>query len=116
VCHILIIEDEPILALDLQDLFEAEGATSIAFAVSEADAVASAMAQRPALISSDVKLVSGTGPGAIATIHDRLGAIPVIFITATPEECHPCDPPGVVLGKPLDRRAIRHAFHEMTDA
>lgn len=114
-CHVLIIEDEAFLAMDLQDLLEREGATSFDFAVSEEEAVAAALAHPPMLITSDVKLISGTGPGAIAAIHRQLGQIPVIFITATPAECMPCEPPGIVLTKPLNDRAISAAFHEMTD-
>ena len=60
-CHVLIIEDEPILAMDLEALLEAEGATSFSFAVSEEEAVSEALARTPGLITSDVKLVEGTG-------------------------------------------------------
>lgn len=114
-CHVLIIEDEPMVALDLQDLFEREGATSFAFAASEREAIASAIEYRPALITSDVKLVHGTGPKAVAAIHKKLGSIPVIFITASPEACEPCEPPGIVINKPLDARAIVAAFHRFVN-
>ncbi|QJU58215.1 response regulator [Sphingomonas sp. AP4-R1] len=112
-CHVLIIEDEPIIAQLLQDLLEDEGATSFAIADSQEAAVASAMAERPAFITSDVKLTHGTGPLAVSTIHQRLGTIPVVFITGTPDECSPCDPPGRIFSKPLDRGAIAAAFHEL---
>lgn len=109
-CHVLIIEDEPFIAMDLQEMLEAHGASSFAFAETEDAAVAAALEHRPDVITSDVKLSEGTGPGAVRTILDRLGAIPVIFITATPGDCRPCDPPGVVLGKPINVRAVQAAF------
>ncbi len=112
-CHVLIIEDEPFIAMDLQQLLESQGATSFDFADSEDEAIASALARRPDIITSDVKLAHGTGPHAITSIHERLGAIPVIFITGTPDECHPCNPPGVVLGKPINARDVIEAFHRL---
>lgn len=112
-CHVLIIEDEFYIAMILQDLLEEEGATSVSIAVTEEEAVASALACPPAVITSDVKLLEGTGPKAVEAIHRRLGEVPVIFITATPQDCRPCEPPGVILRKPIDRRALADAFHEL---
>ena len=112
-CHVLIIEDEPIVAMILQDLLEHEGATSVAIAVTQREAIASALARRPAMITSDVKLIEGTGPAAVQEIHEKLGYVPVIFITGTPDECRPCQPPGVLLTKPMDQRAVAAAFHEL---
>lgn len=112
-CHILIIEDEPMIAMLIQDLLEDEGATSFAFAATQQDAVELAIEHPPALITSDVKLLEGTGPRAVAEIHRRLGDVPVIFITATPEMCEPCNPPGRVLQKPVNTRAVASAFHEL---
>ena len=113
VCHVLIIEDEPLIAMLVRDLLEEEGATSFSFAETQDGAVAAAISERPALITSDVKLVEGTGPLAIAAIHHRLGPIPVIFITGTPAECQPCNPPGRVLTKPFNNTELASAFHEM---
>nr|WP_295665972.1 response regulator [Sphingomonas sp.] len=109
----LIIEDEPFIAMDIQQLLEQEGATSFSFAGSEDEAVASAMQSRPDVITSDVKLASGTGPHAIETIFERLGTIPVIFITGSPQDCTPCEPPGVILRKPVDAREVVAAFHSV---
>ena len=112
-CHVLIIEDEPFIAMMLQDLLEEEGATSFAFATTEQGAVDAALAHPPAVITSDVKLVEGTGPHAVTRIHDTLGEVPVIFITGTPDDCRPCNPPGIILSKPMDHRAVASAFHEL---
>ncbi|RYG85078.1 MAG: response regulator [Alphaproteobacteria bacterium] len=113
-CHVLIIEDEPLIAMDIEYLLAREGATSFAFANSEQDAVDLAFERRPDLITSDVSLLEGTGPAAVATILTRLGPIPVLFITATPDACIPCAPPGEVLRKPLNPSAIKQAYQELS--
>jgi CheY-like chemotaxis protein len=79
----------------------------------EEDAIASALETRPDIITSEVKLIKGTGPSAVDRIHQQLGTIPVIFITATPQDCDHCEPPGVVLAKPIDARAVIRSFHEV---
>ncbi len=112
-CHVLIIEDEAFIAMDLQHLLENEGATSFAFADSEDEAVTSALEQRPDFITSDVKLIEGTGPRAVAAICARCGPIPVLFVTATPEACEPCDATTAILRKPINARAVIETFHRM---
>lgn len=112
-CHVLIIEDEPLIALDLEDLLEHNGAESFSFADGQHRAIEESRRVRPDFIMSDVSLLEGTGPLAVKAIQDELGAIPVIFVTATPEACAPCAPPGVVFRKPLDRSAIGAAFRRM---
>ncbi len=112
-CHVLIIEDEVLVALDLEALLAQQGASSFAFAASEAEAVSEARRRRPELITSDVVLQSGTGPRAVKVIQEELGPLPVIFITATPEACVPCDPPARVLSKPLQEASISQAFREL---
>lgn len=113
VCHVLIIEDEALVALLIQDVLEAEGATSFAFAATQEEAVAAAKAHPPALITSDVKLLEGTGPRAVTEILAELGPVPVLFVTATPEECEPCAPPARILGKPVNAAILAHAFQEL---
>ena len=109
-CHVLIIEDEALIALDLQDMVSTAGATSFDFAETECEAVKAARAHRPDVILSDVMLREGTGPHAVAAIQGEMGPLPVIFITATPDACTSCDPPAVVLGKPIIDARVREAF------
>jgi CheY-like chemotaxis protein len=110
VCHVLIIEDEALIALDLQEMLSTVGATTFDFAETEREAVDAARAHRPDIIMSDVMLREGTGPKAVAAIQGEMGPLPVIFITATPESCTACDPPAIVLGKPVVNATVRHAF------
>lgn len=115
-CHVLIIEDEPLIALDLEDLLQRYGAQSFSFADTQDGAIAESHVRRPDFILSDVWLIEGTGPRAVERIRSEFGSIPVIFITATPEACSPCAPPGKVFRKPLDRPAIGAAFRAMVAA
>src|SRR4051812_20047187 len=64
-CHVLIIEDEWLLAMDAGDLARKGGATSVVYASSEEAAIAAARTLKPDVIISDVRLRKGTGPGAI---------------------------------------------------
>lgn len=114
--HVLVVEDEPLIALDLEDLLERNGAVTFSFADSQHAAIEASKRVRPDFIISDVSLVEGTGPLAVQAIRDELGAIPVIFVTATPEVCSPCAPPGVVFRKLLGRPAIGAAFRRMAFA
>ena len=109
-CHVLIIEDEWLIAEHLTYLAEQAGATSIATACSEDEDVQAARERMPGIILSDVKLLAGTGPSAVQTIVSAMGEIPVIFITGTPEACQPCAPPGVILNKPIDSARVIDTF------
>ena len=112
-CHVLIIEDEWLIADLLADIVEEAGATSIATAMTEHEAVSAARERTPKIILSDVNLAEGTGPCAVRTITAETGLIPVIFITATPEDCYPCDPPSVILHKPVQRRVVVETFRRL---
>lgn len=115
-CHVLVIEDDFLIADYIVQLVEDAGATSVAQAVSQQEAVEEARRHRPALILSDVKLVEGTGPLAVRDITAEHGPIPTIFVTGTPEACEPCEPPAVVLGKPIDEREVMRHFRALAPA
>ncbi|MHB8283663.1 MAG: response regulator [Caulobacteraceae bacterium] len=112
-CHVLIIEDEALVALHLELILADLGATSFSFAETEAEAVEQARLRLPALITSDVRLRQGTGPRAVEAIIAEFGHVPTIFITATPEECEPCEPPHRVFGKPVHEPSLTTAFRQM---
>lgn len=112
-CHVLIIEDEPMIAMLLQDLLEEAGATSFAFAATEHDAVRLAVQQRPSVITSDIRLLEGTGPRAVKQIADALGAIPVVFITASPDDVDRAEPSAAVLLEPFSSNAALAVFQNV---
>lgn len=66
--HALIIEDEPIIALGIEDALRDNGFTSFCFALSEDNAISAAEAHRPDLITSDIKLSPGNGMDAVEAI------------------------------------------------
>lgn len=84
--RVLIIEDEPIIALDLENLVTELGHKVVATASTKADAVAKAHSERPGLVLADINLgEGGSGIDAVAEILNAFD-IPVIFITAYPEK------------------------------
>lgn len=112
VCHVLIIEDEALIALDIEDILSRLGATSFDLVDTEQAAIDAAEAHRPDLITADAILRVGFGYTAVGSIVQRLGPIPTIFITATPETC-PVDALAHILGKPLNELALAKAFQEL---
>lgn len=112
-CHVLVIEDDFLIADHIVSLAEAAGATSVVQADTEEGAIAAARDRRPEMILSDVKLACGTGPLAVQAILAEHGAIPVIFITGTPEACEPCPSPSVILEKPIVDWSVMDTFRRL---
>jgi len=83
--RVLIIEDEPLIALDLETIVTEIGHEVVGSATTRRDAVALAAKTRPELILADVQLADGSS--GIDAVNDILKDInvPVIFITAYPE-------------------------------
>lgn len=109
-CHTLIIEDEYLLADLIGDWARDAGASSLEFALSEDEAVGVALANPPAFIISDVMLKQGTGPQAVARITKRLGPIPTMFVTGTPEACQPCYNAVAIISKPTTAAEVSAVF------
>lgn len=84
--RVLIIEDEPIIALDLESLLVELGHKVVAKAATRDEAVAMARAERPGLVLADINL--GEGGSGIDAVTEILTSfdIPVIFVTAYPEK------------------------------
>jgi CheY-like chemotaxis protein/DNA-directed RNA polymerase specialized sigma24 family protein len=84
--NVLIIEDEPIIAMDLENLVTELGHKVVATAASKDEAVAKAKSERPGLVLADINL--GEGGSGIDAVNEILSSfdIPVIFITAYPEK------------------------------
>jgi len=86
VSRVLIIEDEPIIALDLENLVTELGHEVVATAATRDEAVRQAHLKKPGLVLADINL--GEGGSGIDAVNDILNGfdIPVIFITAYPEK------------------------------
>jgi CheY-like chemotaxis protein len=84
--RVLIIEDEPIIALDLETLVSELGHKVVAVAATRDEAVAKALVERPGLVLADINLgEGGSGIDAVSQILDSFD-IPIIFVTAYPEK------------------------------
>jgi DNA-directed RNA polymerase specialized sigma24 family protein/CheY-like chemotaxis protein len=82
---VLIIEDEMLIAMDLEALVESLGHRVVGTARTHAEATALAKTKRPGLILADIQLADGSsGLDAVNEVLDSFN-VPVIFITAYPE-------------------------------
>jgi DNA-directed RNA polymerase specialized sigma24 family protein len=83
--NILIIEDEALIAMDLQSLVENLGHEVTGIARTRAEAVALAKNKDLGLILADIQLADGSS--GLDAVNDLLNTfeVPVIFITAYPE-------------------------------
>ncbi len=82
---VLIIEDEPMIALDLKAIMTGLGHRVIAIARTHREAVEAVNAGRVGLVLADIQLADGSsGIDAVNDILESIG-VPVVFITAFPE-------------------------------
>lgn len=90
---VLIIEDEPLIAIDIQMLVEELGHRVTHVARTHYEAVEAAEKMKPGLILADIQLADGSsGLEAVNQILDNV-SVPVIFITAYPERFLTGTPP-----------------------
>ncbi len=111
---VLIIEDEPIIAMDLEELVAGCGHRVVGVACSEAEAVEIALRTRPGLILADINLGhGGDGASAVATIS-RQHRAPVIFVTAYPERLLTGEAvePAFVITKPFEPLTLAIATYQ----
>lgn len=82
---ILIIEDEPLIAMDIEEMVESLGHRVVGIARTQSEAVALFAKARPKMVLADIQLADGSS--GIDAVNDilRTAAVPVIFITAFPE-------------------------------
>jgi CheY-like chemotaxis protein len=90
---VLIIEDEPFIALDLQSLVEEQGHRVVDVARTHREAIEAVKRHRPGLILADIQLADGSS--GLEAVNEILGSVsvPVIFITAYPERFLTGTPP-----------------------
>jgi CheY-like chemotaxis protein len=105
---VLIIEDEPLIAIELEHLLADMGFRSFDVADCPADALACAVAHRPALITADYRLMNGTGVEAVELITAEIGDVPVVYVTGNPDLMPGTDKQSIV-DKPISPRALNAA-------
>ena len=106
---ILIIEDEPIIALDIEALVRELGHGVTGIARTHKEALASVRAQPPGLVLADIHLADGSS--GLAAVNEILTSIsvPVIFITAYPERLLTGEKPepAFLITKPFKADTVR---------
>lgn len=107
--HALIIEDEPLIAMGVEDTLRDCGFTSFEFAASADEAVAAAARKCPDLITADVQLAPGCGITAVQEICSKR-PVPVIFITGSCDEVRIRMPGEELIEKPFSVDHIRAAI------
>jgi DNA-directed RNA polymerase specialized sigma24 family protein len=82
---VLIIEDEPIIAMDLESMVTDLGHSVMRIARTRKEAIAAIADRTPGLVLADIQLADGSS--GLDAVNDILGIgdVPVVFITAYPE-------------------------------
>ncbi|WP_338424455.1 response regulator [Sphingopyxis kveilinensis] len=113
--RILIIEDEPIIAMDIEMIVRDLGHDVVAVATTHAEAVAEAQKHQPGLVLADIQLADNSS--GIEAVQDILSDVklPVIFITAFPERLLTGDrpEPAFLLTKPYQPATLRAAISQV---
>ena len=112
--EVLIIEDEPIIAMDLETIVRDLGHDVTGVAVTRDEAVSQAMARRPSLVLADIQLADDSS--GIDAVKDILAQfqVPVIFITAFPERLLTGErpEPTFLITKPFQRSTVKAAISQ----
>lgn len=113
--RILIIEDEPIIAMDIEMIVRDLGHDVVAVATTHAEAVAEAQKHKPGLVLADIQLADNSS--GIEAVQEILSDVrlPVIFITAFPERLLTGDrpEPAFLLTKPYQPATLRAAISQV---
>jgi len=112
--RVMIIEDEPIIAMDIESIVRDLGHDLTGVAVPRDEAVALAQEDRPGLILADIQLADDSS--GIDAVKDILAEfqVPVIFITAFPERLLTGErpEPTFLITKPFQRSTVKAAISQ----
>ena len=111
--NILIVEDEALLAMDIEAMVEDCGHRILAEAATLADVRSLPSLPSPDLAFVDIHLAQGSsGLDVSALIQQRWQATVIVFVTANPKRI-PEDFAGAhgVIAKPFSRSGLKSAMH-----
>lgn len=111
---VLIIEDEPLISMQLEDLVKSLGHEVFATAATRTQAQEAVAEGKPGLVLADIQLADGSsGLDAVDDILE-LGDVPVVFITAYPERLLTGDrpEPTYLVTKPFREQTVRSAMSQ----
>ena len=113
--RILIIEDEPIIAMDIEMIVRELGHDVVGVATTHREAVEEAQKHQPGLVLADIQLADNSS--GIEAVQEILQGVklPVIFITAFPERLLTGDrpEPAFLLTKPYQPATLRAAISQV---
>jgi DNA-directed RNA polymerase specialized sigma24 family protein/CheY-like chemotaxis protein len=112
--EVLIIEDEPVIALDVAESVKSLGHHVTGIANRASQAIAMAKATPPGLVLADIQLKDGsTGITAVREILKSI-EVPVVFVTAFPERLLTGEAlePAFVVTKPFDGTTLKVAISQ----
>ncbi|OYW45676.1 MAG: response regulator [Sphingomonadales bacterium 32-68-7] len=111
---VLIIEDEPLISMQLEDLVRSLGHEICGTAATRTEAQRVVAEHTPGLVLADIQLADGSsGLDAVDDIL-KIGSVPVIFITAYPERLLTGDrpEPTYLITKPFQEDTVRAAISQ----
>jgi CheY-like chemotaxis protein len=109
---VLIIEDEPVIAADIEALVKELGHRVLDIAATRTEAQDAVARHTPGLVLADIQLADGSsGVDAVKDILQRLD-VPVIFITAFPERLLTGErpEPTFLITKPFQPETVKAAI------
>jgi CheY-like chemotaxis protein len=110
--NVLIIEDEPVIAADIEALVRDLGHNITAVATTRKEAVNAVKQRKPGLVLADIQLADGSS--GVDAVNDILKGhdVPVIFITAFPERLLTGEKPepAFLITKPFQPETVKAAI------
>jgi DNA-directed RNA polymerase specialized sigma24 family protein/CheY-like chemotaxis protein len=110
--QVLIIEDEPVIASDIEALVRELGHEVLDVAATRTEALEAVGRAKPGLVLADIQLADGSS--GIDAVKDILGQfdVPVIFITAFPERLLTGErpEPTFLITKPFQPETVKAAI------
>jgi DNA-directed RNA polymerase specialized sigma24 family protein len=113
--RVLVIEDEAIIAMDIESIVTSMGHTVTGIARTRDRAVELGRRERPDLVLADIQLAdNSSGIDAVNTLLETFRDLPVIFITAFPERLLTGDrpEPAFLISKPYSEDQVRSAVSQ----
>lgn len=111
---VLIIEDEPLISMQLEDLVKSLGHEICGTAATRTQAQEVVAEKTPGLVLADIQLADGSS--GLDAVDDILAidTVPVIFITAYPERLLTGDrpEPTYLVTKPFQEQTVRAAISQ----
>lgn len=106
---VLIIEDEPLIAMDIESLVQSLGHHVNGIARTHAEAIKAVQKKRPGLVLADIQLADGSS--GLDAVNEMLSSfsVPVVFITAYPERLLTGDrpEPAFLITKPFQPETVK---------